>query len=526
MNCMTLTLGLAMATLAGAWIAAEDAPGGGPAKTEPPGLKSEWPSYLGPQNTFADMSPTPVKLLDDVTQAKLVWESEETDIGFGKAFSGAMGSGFAKGTGLPPSGAATPILAGGLVIQSYFLPRGPARDEAASARLKGEFTNFTCIAADDVVIAMDAATGKTRWKQVFADKGINYAPGKRGEWNVTPCAADGKVFAFGATGRLYGLELATGKVLWESNIGPVHERLEAARKEALDKKQLVRPGVRPYGMLVASDGVLLAPDWADGLLGLDPATGKQLWRVAANGGVTSGYNCPMPVTVNGKPYVACVNGAGEVRLVDHRAGKVLWTHPLGSLHLTQPVFGRELLLALDANPHKKREEKETRAQFGVLAGYRLRETGATRVWQLDGAKYPVELWLDGGPARKIATRRDGVVYHAAWWGNQSKLVTVRESDGVVLADAECQHYWVIYLWGDRFFFLTDIQHGAHSTWQAYGPDPARLTRLSEAKFPSSSQRTCGYEVPLHEIYADGFMFCREWRLGRGGGIACYDLRRQ
>ncbi len=493
--------------------------------TVPIRITGEWPSHLGPGGAFADAAAQPAKLVDDVAQAKLVWRSEETGIGFGKAHSGAMGSGHAKGTGLPGSGAASPILAGGLVIQSYFLPRGPVKDEAAAQRLGGKFDNFTFIVADDVVVAIDAATGKTRWKQVFADKGINYAPGKRGEWNVTPCAAGGKVFAFGTTGRLYGLELATGKLLWESNIGPVHERLEAAKKEALANKRMVKGGVRPYGMLIAADGVLLAPDWSGGLLGIDPANGKTLWRATDKGGLTSGYNSPTPVTVNGKAYVVCVNGSGDLRLVDHRnGGKVLWTHALGSQHMTQPAFGKDLLLVMDEN--KKAGEKNAKQRFGVLAGYRLSEKGAERVWQLDGGKYPVECWLDGGPGRRVATRRDGVVYHGAWWGNQSKLAIVREADGKVLASQDdCKHFWVVYLWGDRFFFLTDIQHGAHSTWQVYDANPEQPKMLSEGKFPSDCMRTCGYEVPLYEIYADGFMFCREWKEGWGGGISCYDLRK-
>jgi outer membrane protein assembly factor BamB len=491
---------------------------------EPVKVTSEWPSHLGPTGAFAAGSEP--RLLDDITQAKLVWESEEKGIGFGKAFSGAMKSGFAKGTGLPPSGAASPILAGGLVIQSYFLPRGPVLDEAASKALGGAFDNFTYIAADDIVLAIDAATGKTRWKQVFEDKGINYAPGKRGEWNVTPCASGGRVFAFGTTGRLYGLDLQTGKVLWESSIGPGHELLEAAKKESLQKKQLVTAAVRPYGMLIAVDDVLLAPDWAGGLLGIESATGKVLWKASEKGGTTSGFNSPAPVRVNGKSYVACVNGTGDLRLLDHRTGKVLWTHPLGSLHYTQPVFGKELLLVMDANTQKKRNETDTVANFGVLAGYRLSETGAARVWQLDGAKYPTELWLDGGPARKIATRRDGVIYHGAWWGNQSKLAIVREADGQVLSSLDdCKHFWVIYLWGDRFFFLTDIQHGSHAPWQVYDDSPDKPAKLSEGVFPSRNKRTCGYEVPLYEIFADGLVFIREWREGWGGGIHCYDLRK-
>jgi hypothetical protein len=76
----------------------------------------DWPSHLGANGAFSDTSG--VALVSDIGQAKRVWLSEETGIGFGKAHSGAMGSGYAKGTGLPPSGAASPILAGGLVIQS------------------------------------------------------------------------------------------------------------------------------------------------------------------------------------------------------------------------------------------------------------------------------------------------------------------------------------------------------------------------------------------------------------------------
>jgi hypothetical protein len=234
------------------------------------------------------------------------------------------------------------------------------------------------------------------------------------------------------------------------------------------------------------------------------------------------------VTVNGRPYVVCVNGAGDLRLVDHSNGRVLWTHPLGSMHLTQPVFGKELLLVMDPNTKRKRNETDAKPQFGVLAGYRLSETGAVRVWQLDADKYPVECWLDGGPGRRVYTRRDGIVYHAAWWGQQSKLAVVREEDGKVLSSFDdCKHFWCVYLWGDRFFFLTDIQHGGHSAWQVYDLDPEQPKKLDEATFPGyGDHRVCGYEVPLYDAFVDGFMFCREVKSSeRWGGIVCYDLRR-
>ncbi|MEI7767959.1 MAG: hypothetical protein WCJ97_11055 [Phycisphaerae bacterium] len=34
-----------------------------------------------------------------------------------------------------------------------------------------------------------------------------------------------------------------------------------------------------------------------------------------------------------------------------------------------------------------------------------------------------------------------------------------------------------------------------------------------------------YEIRLHEVYADGFIFVREAK-DRWGGIVCYDLRKE
>ena len=178
---------------------------------------------------------------------------------------------------------------------------------------------------------------------------------------------------------------------------------------------------------------------------------------------------------------------------------------------------------------KQKDPNQAPPNFAVLAAYRLSEAGAARVWKLDGAKYPVECKLDGGPGRRIYTRRDGVIYHGAWWGQQSKLAIVREEDGKLLASLDdCKHFWCVHLWGDRFFFLTDIQHGHHSTWQVYDLNPERPKKLDEATFPGyGDHRVCGYEVPLYEIFADGFMFCREVKTGqRWGGIVCYDLRKR
>ena len=166
-------------------------------------ISHDWPGYTGPEGTFADQSR--VRLLDDLTVAKLVWTSEHDDLGYGKTTSGG---GHRYGAKSRPGGSCSLIVAGGLVIVTYFNP-----------------TNG--VVADDVVLALDAATGKTRWKQVYAGKGLNRGAGKHPSYGPTPAAADGRVFHLGSAGRIYALELAGGKPLWEADLGDYPQHFQS-----------------------------------------------------------------------------------------------------------------------------------------------------------------------------------------------------------------------------------------------------------------------------------------------------------
>jgi outer membrane protein assembly factor BamB len=486
---------------------------------------ADWPTYLGGNNSFSETSG--VKLIDDMSQVKLLWSFEDKAMGFGKAVSSAA-SGYAKGTGLAYGGESSLIVAGGAVIHFYTTPTGDTIWQGGDA-VADEFKPFHKISADETVIALDALTGAVRWKQVFKDKGLNTVPGKRGGFAVTPCAANGKVFAYGTTARLYCLDLKTGKVVWESALEPQHSTLEKFKAEGLKARTAKDPrGKGPYGMLQVVDDVLLVP----GLAGIDTATGKELWRVS---NATSGYNAPAPVRIGDRNYIACVNRTGELRLVEPKTGKVLWTHPLGSEHLTQPVFGKELLLAFASHPKitgdmfgKSKEPNSA----GLLAAYRLTTTGAEQVWTVP-EEFMTGLNLDAGPSRKVVAR-DGLVYFSAnkrtatvAERGERRLLILREIDGKLLKEAEVAG-WNPYLWGDRLITVTDIQHrprGANpEIWQMYNADPADFRPLGERWHvngnPPVHTATGGYEVPVLEPFADGIFYCRVW-----GGIRAYDLRR-
>ena len=485
---------------------------------------SDWPSYLGPCGNFSERSGA--KLLDDMTKVRLAWESEETRIGYGKALSSA-----ARGLGpefrdLPPGGMGSPIVAGGLVVMSYFTPTGEVWDTEVE-KLSGDrfLKSRWLVDADDVVIGIDAATGKTRWKQVFAGKGANTGSGKRGGWAITPATADGRVFALGTTGRLYALNLATGKPLWEADIGERHKALEAMKAKALADRRIVKATL--YGGLLVVDGVLIAPDFNGGLLGADVKDGKTLWR--RKEGLTSGFNMPCPVRIGGKSFIATANRTGDLRLLRPASGEVLWTVALDCEHLTQPVASDEHLFVFQPNPTYSGDNPKRKGGYGVLAAWRFDEKGARRDWALAG-EYIHELHCDAGPSRRVVPR-DGLVYYLNWTAHPQKarrLFILREKDGAILksADADFDQF---YLWGDRLIAVSDLQHRPRAAnaeiWQLHTVDPADFRPLGDrwhVNDPKSPVHvaTGGYEVPVYEPFADGFMFCRVM-----GGIRCYDLRK-
>ena len=75
--------------------------------------------------------------------------------------------------------------------------------------------------ADGHVLAIDAATGQLRWDVTIAD------PAKGESVPMAPLAWNDLVFAgnaggdvFGVTGRVYGLDAASGKTVWQFNVVP------------------------------------------------------------------------------------------------------------------------------------------------------------------------------------------------------------------------------------------------------------------------------------------------------------------
>jgi outer membrane protein assembly factor BamB len=221
-----------------------------------PAQAADWPQFLGPTSngvsTETDLLPTwgakgPPRL----------WEKE-----VGEGFSG-------------------PVVAGDTVV---LLHR---------------------VGNEEVVEALDAATGKGRWRFAYPAR-YRDAFGKGDGPRATPAVAAGRVYTLGAEGRLHCLDLATGKKVWERSLATEY-----------------RPPPSFFGVgtspLVEGDLVLVNVGARQaGVVAFQKDTGQQVWVATDH---EASYASPVAATIDGVRHVFFFTREGLVS-VDPANGRV------------------------------------------------------------------------------------------------------------------------------------------------------------------------------------------------------------
>ncbi len=194
-----------------------------------------WPFWNGPTSSFA-AKPSPQELVESLDKARLVWIGQ--DIPPARCQTTRYGEGnlvrFLQRGGCA-GGGASPVLADGKVYLYYFQPSGSSvgdyvQDMARSQR--HVLRKMWLTEADDVVLCMDAATGKTLWKTTFPGQGRYYGShgtGRaKGAYTSNLAVAEGKAVIHTTGGWTHCLDADSGKRLWSSRKGGGALRVIAA----------------------------------------------------------------------------------------------------------------------------------------------------------------------------------------------------------------------------------------------------------------------------------------------------------
>ncbi|MGB8166182.1 MAG: PQQ-binding-like beta-propeller repeat protein [Chthoniobacteraceae bacterium] len=296
---------------------------------------------LGPEivkkmeETRASLSPTlRGKKLDEFTQE---WIAANLDKKQKQLYSGYIANRFKKGPLAIPlealdklAGQQQRIFASDAELRAW-LDEQRFSDDVKKQVL--EAVPPTRRVAEDTVVCLDMATGKTLWKTA--------APGEptgRGS-SSTPCIADGRVFALGSVAA-YAVDFATGKALWSTKL----------------------PQKGPGSSPLAIDGAVLIN--AKHLFALDAATGGELWKQEKAGG---GNSSPVAWRTGDRTLIIC-NGRAALDAVDAKTGEIAWSVPGGG-ESTPSIAGNVLAV------------QSRKPELGLVV-YRLKADGAEKLWNV------------------------------------------------------------------------------------------------------------------------------------------------
>jgi outer membrane protein assembly factor BamB len=189
---------------------------------------------------------------------------------------------------------------------------------------------------EEVVVAIDAATGETLWEQgnpVEARPSMNLEQGKGP--HSTPLLAAGRLFTVGVAGHLQALDPKTGRVLW------ARELWEDLGGKVMDRGYSCSPLAWRDTVIVAVGGR------GQGLVAFDQKDGSVRWKGAS---VDVFPSSPVVVDVAGQEQFVYF-ASDEVVGFDPTTGERLWGHPHRTsygLNIALPVTGPDGLLVVSS----------------------------------------------------------------------------------------------------------------------------------------------------------------------------------
>lgn len=440
--------------------------------------------------------PAGCRLVDDLSQARLVWFSE-ADTWHGRETGDGSDKAPAPKAFHITGSYSSPVVADGRVFFYAYIPRGERLLPLASTlRLDAAAQQKWAVEADDVVTCMDAASGATVWRQVMRGRGLNWHAGnKHATVNMTPCVDGRRLYAIGSGGWAFGFDAVSGAVLWESKVPGLFEQLAPARTGGA-----VRYGLEEY--FAAAEGVALL--LGNGVVAFDGATGAVLWK--RPGIATTWMHA-------GRTWVL-VGAGNRLECLDPKTGAPAWTATVeADIADCYPmtVAGDHALLPTGAAADRPR---------GVV-GYRLAPSGATLAWKGgDDLRFPLHAVSGMAAADGLAWLRPPKTKGA----KTGSLVAFEVATGRVVArrddlPAEVSNA-LAFVADGRLFSDQDRNHGMASqrllqfdarTMVSIGP------RWGRPPHPTTS----GYDLPMTMPIVDGRWFTRGM-----GAIFCFDLRRR
>ena len=193
--------------------------------------------------------------------------------------------------------------------------------------------------AEEVIVSLDAATGRTLWEHRYPSKLEDVSQGSGP--HSTPLLVGDRLFAFGTNKQLHALDKRTGRVLWS------HDLVRDFNAPVL----LVRPEVKAgYGCspIAHKDTIICfvgGPGQA--VVAFRQSDGAVVWK---SGHFLTSDAPPILIDFEGQTHLVIFAGSA-IHGMNPETGQVLWSHvhdPGNDFNFTPPLWGPDNILFMSS----------------------------------------------------------------------------------------------------------------------------------------------------------------------------------
>src|SRR5450759_2864856 len=159
---------------------------------------------------------------------------------------------------------------------------------------------------EEVVLCLEAATGKELWKYSYTAPAVTGPPASHPGPRSTPSVANGKIVSFGVSAILSCLDANTGKLIWkrENPTNVVPQFFTGMSPIIVDNLCIAHVGTKDNGEVIA----------------LDLNSGSEKWKWAGDG---PAYASPSVMTIDGKKHLI-VQTEKNLMALNLSDGKLIW----------------------------------------------------------------------------------------------------------------------------------------------------------------------------------------------------------
>jgi outer membrane protein assembly factor BamB len=220
------------------------------------------------------------------------------------------------------------IVSDGERLYTMYRP-GNGASAGGGGRTKGPFE------AEELVVALDAATGQTVWEHKYASRREDFSFGAGP--HSTPLIAGDRLFTIGTNQQMFAFDKRTGKVLWS------HDFI----KEFNSPELLIRPVVKTgYGCspIAWRDTVICSVGGpGQSIVAFRQSDGAVVWK---SGDFLTSAAAPILIEFQGQSQVVFLAG-GTITALNPDNGDVLWSTPHdpgNDLNCGTPIWGPDNVL--------------------------------------------------------------------------------------------------------------------------------------------------------------------------------------